>query len=78
MGRSGCLLSFDLIFAIRNSQLAAIMFLIFQTLGLWKINCNHWLKTYLTACAENYGKAPGSPSLPGMEKAKQIGFPSLP
>jgi len=34
------------------------MFSIFQTLGLWKINCNHWLRAYLTACAENYGKAP--------------------
>ena len=41
-----------------SSQLAAIMFSIFQTLGLWKINCNHWLRAYLTACAENHGKAP--------------------
>jgi transposase len=41
-----------------SSQLASIMFSIFQTLGLWKINCNHWLRAYLTACAENHGKAP--------------------
>lgn len=41
-----------------SSQLAAIMFSIFQTLGLWDINCNHWLRAYLTACAENHGKAP--------------------
>ncbi len=41
-----------------SSQLAAIMFSIFQTLGLWEINCNHWLRAYLTACAENHGKAP--------------------
>ena len=41
-----------------SSQLASMMFSIFQTLGLWKINCNHWLRTYLTACAENHGKAP--------------------
>lgn len=41
-----------------SSQLAAIMFSIFQTLGLWKINCKHWLSAYLTACAENNGKAP--------------------
>ncbi|MDA3791187.1 MAG: IS66 family transposase [Desulfobacula sp.] len=41
-----------------SSQLAAIMFSIFQTLGLWKINCNHWLRAYLIACAENHGKAP--------------------
>ena len=41
-----------------SSQLAAIMFSIFQTLGLWEINCNHWLRAYQTACAENHGKAP--------------------
>jgi transposase len=41
-----------------SSQLAAIMFSIFQTLGLWNINCNHWLRAYLTACAKNHGKAP--------------------
>jgi transposase len=41
-----------------SSQLAAIMFSIFQTLGLWEINCNHWLREYLTACAANHGKAP--------------------
>ncbi|MDY0220574.1 MAG: transposase [Desulfobacterium sp.] len=40
-----------------SSQLAAIMFSIFQTLGLWDINSNHWLRAYLTACAENHGKA---------------------
>lgn len=49
-----------------SSQLAAIMFSIFQTLGLWKINCNHWLRAYMIACAENHGKAPEdlSPFLP--------------
>ena len=41
-----------------SSQLAAIMFSIFQTLGLWEINCNHWLRAYLTACAESHGKTP--------------------
>ncbi|NOX34353.1 MAG: IS66 family transposase [Deltaproteobacteria bacterium] len=41
-----------------SSQLAAIMFSIFQTLALGGINCNHWLRLYLTACAENHGKAP--------------------
>lgn len=41
-----------------SSQLAAIMFSILQTMGLWDINCNHWLRKYLTACAENHGKAP--------------------
>jgi len=41
-----------------SSELAAIMFSIFQTLGLWEINRNHWLRAYLIACAENHGKAP--------------------
>jgi transposase len=41
-----------------SSQLAAIMFSIFQTMALCGINCNHWLRSYLTACAENYGQAP--------------------
>jgi len=49
-----------------SSQLAAIMFSIFQTVALCGLNCNHWLRTYLTACAENYGKVPEdlSPFLP--------------
>ncbi len=41
-----------------SSQLAAIMFSIFQTMALCGLNCNHWLRSYLTACAENYGNAP--------------------
>ncbi len=41
-----------------SSQLAAIMFSIFQTMALCGLNCNHWLRLYLTACAENHGKAP--------------------
>lgn len=49
-----------------SSQLAAIMFSIFQTMILCGINCNHWLRSYLTACAENNGKTPDdlSPFLP--------------
>jgi transposase len=49
-----------------SSQLAAIMFSIFQTMALCGLNCNHWLRSYLTACAENHGKAPDdlSPFLP--------------
>ena len=49
-----------------SSQLAAIMFSIFQSMALWKINCKHWLRSYLTACAKNNGKAPEnlSPFLP--------------
>jgi len=41
-----------------SSVLAAIMFTIFQSMALWGINRNHWLRSYLTACAENNGKAP--------------------
>ena len=41
-----------------SSVLAAIMFTIFQTMALWGINRHHWLRSYLTACAENNGKAP--------------------
>jgi transposase len=41
-----------------SSQLAAMMFSIFQTIVLCGLNCNHWLRSYLTTCAENYGKAP--------------------
>jgi transposase len=41
-----------------SSQLAAIMFSIFQTIALCGLNCNHWLRLYLSACAQNHGKAP--------------------
>jgi transposase len=44
--------------SVWSSQLAAIMFSIFKTMDLWKINCNHWLESYLTACALNHGKVP--------------------
>lgn len=49
-----------------SSQLAAIMFSIFQTIALCGLNCNHWLRSYLMACAENHGKTPDdlSPFLP--------------
>ena len=46
-----------------SSQLAAIMFSIFSTLVLCGINCDHWLKLYLTACAENHSKTPEDLSL---------------
>jgi transposase len=58
-----------------SSQLAAMMFSIFQTMVLCGLNCNHWLRSYLTACAENHGKAPEdlTPFLPWQmdEKRKQ-------
>ncbi len=44
--------------SVWSSLLAAMMFSTFQTLKLWDLNCNHWLRLYLTACADNAGKAP--------------------
>jgi transposase len=41
-----------------SSKLAAMMFSIFQTIILWNLNCNHWLRLYLTKCANNNGQAP--------------------
>lgn len=41
-----------------SSKLAAMMFSIFQTIILWNLNCNHWLRLYLTECANNNGQAP--------------------
>ena len=41
-----------------SAQLAATLFSILQTLLLWGINPRHWLTDYLTACAENGGRAP--------------------
>ena len=48
---------------MRRSQtasilLAATLFAILQTLVLWDINPRHWLRCYLTACAENGASAP--------------------
>ena len=49
-----------------SAELAAFMFTIFQTIILCGLNCQHWLRLYLTACAENHGKPPEdlSPFLP--------------
>ena len=52
--------------SIWSASFAAMMFSLFQTLGLWDINRDHWLSAYLNACANNGGKAPGdlAPFLP--------------
>jgi transposase len=52
--------------SVWSSRMAAMMFTIFQTLALWKINRNHWLRSYLAVCGENHGRAPEdlSPFLP--------------
>ena len=44
--------------SIWSSELAAMLFSIFQTVKLWDLNCRHWLNVYLTACANNKGRAP--------------------
>ena len=41
-----------------SAELAAMMFSLFQTLLLWKLNPHHWLYSYLTACAEQGGQSP--------------------
>jgi transposase len=49
-----------------SAGLAAMMFSLFQTIRLWKLNPHHWLYTYLTACADNGGQPPAdiSPFIP--------------
>jgi transposase len=49
-----------------SGELAAMMFSLFQTVLLWKLNPHHWLHSYLSACAQHGGQAPPdlSPFLP--------------
>jgi transposase len=44
--------------AVWSARLAAVMFTLLQTALLWDLNPKTWLTSYLTACAENGGKAP--------------------
>ena len=44
--------------ALWSGRLAAVLFALFQTLALWKINPRLWLTAYLEACAANGGQAP--------------------
>jgi transposase len=41
-----------------SGKLAAMMFSIFQTLLLWKLNPRLWLRAYFEACAQNGGRPP--------------------
>ena len=52
--------------SIWSAELAAMLFSLFQTLLLWKLNPHHWLSVFLQACAENGGNTPSdlSPFLP--------------
>jgi transposase len=44
-----------------SGRLAVMMFSIFATLTLWKINPRTWLSWYFEACAEHGGKVPDNP-----------------
>jgi transposase len=44
--------------AVWAGRLAALLFSLFQTLCLWRINPRAWLTAYLTACAESGGEVP--------------------
>jgi transposase len=44
--------------ALWSGQLAALLFSLFETLKLWGLNAEQWLTSYLTACADNGGRAP--------------------
>jgi transposase len=41
-----------------SGRLAAMLFSLFQTLCVWKVNPHQWLTSYLQACAEAGGHAP--------------------
>jgi transposase len=45
-----------------SGRLAMMLFSIFATLGLWKINPLTWLNWYFEACAANGGQAPSEPA----------------
>jgi transposase len=44
--------------AVWAGQFAAVLFSVLETLKLWGLNAQHWLTSYLTACADNGGRAP--------------------
>jgi transposase len=54
--------------ALWSGRLAAMLFSLFATLALAKINIRIWLMWYLTSCAENGGRVPSDidPFLPWM------------
>jgi transposase len=47
--------------AVWSGRLAAMLFSLFQTLALWRLNPRTWLMAYLTACAESGGQVPAQP-----------------
>jgi transposase len=46
-----------------SGRLAMMLFSIFATLALWRINPRTWLTWYFDACAANGGKAPDQPTV---------------
>jgi transposase len=46
-----------------SGRLAMMLFSIFATLALWRINPRTWLSWYFEACAANGGKAPDNPTV---------------
>jgi transposase len=59
--------------ALWSGQLTAMLFSIFQTHNLWKLNSRLWLQAYLEACAAHGGQAPPdlAPFLPWRMSASQ-------
>lgn len=44
-----------------SGRLAAMLFSLFQTIQLWRLDVGRWLKHYLTACAQAHGQPPPDP-----------------
>lgn len=45
-----------------SGRLAMMLFSLFATLTLWKVNPRKWLNCYFAACAASGGKAPTNPT----------------
>jgi len=64
-----------------SGQLAATMYSVLATLGLWSINARTWLGAYLQACADNGNRAPADlgPFLPwSMDEARLAAMRAVP
>lgn len=66
--------------SIWSAELAAMMFSLFQTLLLWRLNPRTWLRLYLNACLQNGGKPPQDlsaffPWTMTRERLKQLSVP---
>jgi hypothetical protein len=47
--------------ALWSGRLAAMLFSLFQTMHLWKMDVGCWLREYLSACAKAKGQPPPDP-----------------